>query len=67
MLLSSSQTLLKNILQKTKLRQALRCARDVLKLKVELRNNRIVMVESGLSYSLTELPDHIKNEIGKRR
>ena len=42
-------------------------ARDVFKLKAELRNNRIVMVESGLSWSLTKLPDYIKNEIGKRR
>ena len=50
-----------------KLKQALRCARDVFKLKAELRKNRIVMVESGLSYSLAELPDYIKNEIDRRR
>ena len=47
-----------------KVRQALRCARDVFKWKVELRNNRFVMVDSGLSYSLTELPYYVMNEIG---
>ena len=50
-----------------KLRQALQCARDVFKPKVELRKNQIVMVESGLLYSLTELQDYIKNEIDRQR
>ena len=46
-----------------KLRQALRCARNVFKMKVEIRNNRLLMVDSGLSYSLQELPEYLKKEL----
>ena len=46
-----------------KLRQALRCARNVFKMKVKIRNNRPLMVDSGLSYSLEELPEYLKKEL----
>ena len=46
-----------------KLRQALRCARNVFKMKVENRSNRLLMVDSGLSYSLQELPEYLKKEL----
>ena len=46
-----------------KLRQALRCARNVFKMKVEIRNNRLLTVDSGISYSLQELPEYLKKEL----
>ena len=46
-----------------KLRQALRCARNVFKMNVKIRNNRALMVDSGLSYSLEELPEYLKKEL----
>ena len=49
-----------------KQRQALRCVRNVFKMKVQLRNNRLLMVDSGLSYSLQELPEYLKKELKVR-
>ena len=42
-----------------KLRKAARRAREKYKMKVSIRNNRLCMVESGMSYGLNEIPQFL--------
>ena len=43
------------------LRKIARKARDIHKMKVEIKYNKNVMVDSGVSYGLKELPQYLKN------
>ena len=47
--------------ERAQLRKIAKKARDIHKMKVEIKNNKIVMVDSGVSYGLKELPHYLKN------
>ena len=48
-----------------KLREAVRCARRVFNLNAAIRNNRFVMLDSGFSYTVKDIPEYIKKEMYK--
>ena len=48
-----------------KLRRAMKCARNVFNMEVSIRRRRLVMADSGLSYSFDELPEFLKKEAFK--
>ena len=48
-----------------KLQEAVRCARRVFDLNAAIRNNLFVMLDSGLSYTVKDIPEYIKKEIYK--
>ena len=50
-----------------KLREAVRCARRVFSLNAAIRNNRFVMLDSGFSYTVKDIPDYIKKELYEGR
>ena len=50
-----------------KLREAARCARRVFNLNAAKRNNRFVMLDSGFSYTVKDIPEYIKKETYKGR
>ena len=50
-----------------KLREAVRCARRVFNLNVAILNNRLVMLDSGFSYTVKDIPEYIKKEMYKSR
>ena len=47
--------------ERAELRRIAKKARDIHKMKVEIKYNKIVMVDSGVSYGLKELPQYLKN------
>ena len=47
--------------ERAELRKIAKKDRDIHKMKVEIKNNTIVMVHSGVSYGLKELPQYLKN------
>ena len=47
--------------ERAELRKIARKARDIYKMKVEIKYNKIVMVDSGVSFGLKELPQYLKN------
>ena len=50
-----------------KLREAVCCGRRVFNLNAAIRNNRFVMLDSGLSYTVKDIPEYIKKEMYKGR
>ena len=50
-----------------KLREAVRCARRVFNLNVAIHNNCFVMLDSGFSYTVKDIPEYIKKEMYKGR
>ena len=42
------------------LRQALKKARETYKLNVEIKYNKLVMLDTGLAYSVSQIPDYLK-------
>ena len=50
-----------------KLREAVHCARRVFNLNAAIRNNRFLMLDSGLSYIVKDIPEYIKKEMYKGR
>ena len=43
------------------LRRIANSARDILKIKAEVRNDKLVLVESNLRYKLEEIPEYLKS------
>ena len=43
------------------------CARRVFNLNVAIHNNRFVMLDSGFSYTVKDIPEYIKKEMYKGR
>ena len=50
-----------------KLREAVHCARRAFNLNAAIRNNRFVMLDSGFSYTVKDIPEYIKKEMYKGR
>ena len=50
-----------------KLREAARCGRRVFNLNAAIHNYRFVMLDSGLSYTVKDIPEYIKKEMYKVR
>ena len=50
-----------------KLREAVRCARRVFNLNAAIHNNRFVMLDSELSYTVKDIPEYIKKEMYEGR
>ena len=48
-------------------REAVRCARRVFNLNAAIRNNRFVMLDSGLSYTVKDIPEYVKKKMYKGR
>ena len=50
--------------ERAQLRRIAKRARDILKIKAEARNDKLVLVESNLHYKLEEIPEYLKG-VGK--
>ena len=47
--------------ERAQLRRIAKRARDILKIKAEVRNDKLVLVESNLRYKLEEIPEYLKS------
>ena len=47
--------------ERAQLRRTAKRARDILKIKAEVRNDKLVLVESNLRYKLEEIPEYLKS------
>ena len=47
--------------EQAQLRRIAKRARDILRIKAEVRNDTLVLVESNLHYKLEEIPEYLKS------
>ena len=47
--------------ERAQLRRIAKRARDIFKIKAEVRNDKSVLVESNLRYKLEEIPEYLKS------